>query len=483
VIYHQQPSGLAVLTLQSPANGISLNDFFGLNQSGLAPSGLSEFLTQTNVYGFTSDANLENFMYSAKIDCKFVIPRANLTGTLYQGKLRLGQFFSSTATTSAPTVTLSSLIRGADTVKSMQEGFTLQSALVNDYILSHTLKTGVDTLTDYLKDVDLGSEIIDYVVLQNPSISVTGGSSVFSLISEVSSNAAVMPSISNALLYRTFEAISHHKQVKEIDYSYAPVNSDLLEAKPPVNYPELKKFEEKMNDALLTPNSIQAEEHVLAEPVLGKDSDSDLEDMANAYSQEEEESKDCRKDWSPYLTTRRSAALMKLMHYYKKEFQAMGVKLPLSNPLLMMAVTQGLKIAKDVIGSKMFRDKAGSVVKAIGDAVTKGKKPKDVAFEAANSILPFAARTNLTKNLIEAVAHFKSVKGKEKLEVAKGIIQQFTPKRLGVNPPGFVVDGITAVKRYITQRSKQLENPTKKQVVYNKSEANAKAAEVSKAKA
>jgi len=446
--------------MQTPSNGITLNDFFGLNASGGAGSGLAENLTQTNVYGFTSDANLENFMYSSRIDCKFVIPRANLTGTLYQGKLRLGQFFNSVSSTVAPTVSLSSLIRGADSVSAMKDGFSLQSALVNDYILSHTLKTGTDTLVDYLKDVDLGSEIIDYVVLQNPSISVTGGSSVFSLISEVSSNAAILPSITNLLLYRTFEAISHHKQTKEIDYNYAPVNNDLLtKTKPPTNYPELKKFEDKMADSVLTPNSLQAEDHVFSEPpLLVRRSESDIDhiDRASSHS-DEEESKSCRKDWSPYLTTRRSAALLRLMHTYKKEFQEMGVKLPLGNPLLMMAITQGLKLAKDVIGSQAFRDKASDVLKSIGTAIVKRKKPKEIAYEAAKMVLPQKVRNSkLGKDVVKAISDFKDAKGAKKLQVAKRILKGFaTISPTGKAAPPMVLDLLSMAKGYLEQRSKQ----------------------------
>lgn len=98
--------------------------------------------------------------------------------------MRLGQFFSSNATDGSSLVLkISDLIRGADKIEGMQTDFSVQSALVNDYLLTHTLKSGNEAVTLYLSDNDLGSEVIDYVVLQTPAISIsTGLKAEYSLI-------------------------------------------------------------------------------------------------------------------------------------------------------------------------------------------------------------------------------------------------------------------------------------------------------------
>jgi hypothetical protein len=57
----------------------------------------------------------------------------------------------------------------------VRTGFTLQSSMVNDYILTHTLRNGSDVLSSYLQDNDLGSEVVDYVVLQSPAINISAG--------------------------------------------------------------------------------------------------------------------------------------------------------------------------------------------------------------------------------------------------------------------------------------------------------------------
>jgi hypothetical protein len=102
---------------------------------------------------------------------------------MYRGTLRLGQFFNGVTDIYSPKVTVDNLITGADHIEGMKPGFTLSSALVNDYVLTHTLRNGADSLNNLLMDVDLGSEIIDYVVLQTPSMSIDGGTlAQFSLI-------------------------------------------------------------------------------------------------------------------------------------------------------------------------------------------------------------------------------------------------------------------------------------------------------------
>ena len=131
-------------------------------------------MSMSSCYGFQSDSSMEAFAYAAKMSCKFVIPRATLTGTLYKGSMRLGQWFNPTDTSLAPSISLASLIRAADTVEGMQPGFELQSSLVNDYLLTHSMK-GTDTMDKILIDESIGSEIISYAILQSPAINISSG--------------------------------------------------------------------------------------------------------------------------------------------------------------------------------------------------------------------------------------------------------------------------------------------------------------------
>jgi hypothetical protein len=179
-----QPSGLFCVQTNSTTATIYTNEWFGLNSAGTAGAGSQDWLAMESLYGTTSTGDFENFTYASELDARFVIPQANLTGTYYQGKMRLGQWFSSgAAPLASQRVTAVSLIRAADKVSSMTNGFTLKSSIVNDYILTHTGRAGSDRLTDYLQETDLGSELIEYVVLQTPSISITTGAvAQFSLI-------------------------------------------------------------------------------------------------------------------------------------------------------------------------------------------------------------------------------------------------------------------------------------------------------------
>jgi len=238
-----QPSGFVCMGAVDTAAVISTNAFFGLDPTGVHPLGTAASnYTMDQFYGYSSSVDLETFVYASKMTAKMVIPRATLTGTFYKGKMRLAQFFDNTSTQSASTLSVADLIRVADSVKGMESGFSLNAAMVNDYILTHTLRTGDDTVTDYLKDNDLGAEIIDFVVLQTPAVNITSGiAQKYTIISEVQANAIVLPSAHNLLLYRTFKAISHKKQLKEIDYPYSPIDDGFLDAvEPPASYADLK---------------------------------------------------------------------------------------------------------------------------------------------------------------------------------------------------------------------------------------------------
>lgn len=239
------PSGLYVYQFDNTTLNASLNGFFGYTAAGTAAPAAGSPSMQT-LFGINNTAELEMFAYASKIDFRFVVPLANLTGTMYRGTLRLGQFFkSNTADQGTLELAVSDLIRAADHIEGMKTEFSLQSSIVNDYILTHTLKTGGEVVTNYLQDNDLGAEVIDYVILQTPAINITtGAASTFSLIAECFTNIAVMPSAKNLLLYRTFDTISHRKQLKEIDYPYSPVDASTLSVlAPPSDYKNLSKWE------------------------------------------------------------------------------------------------------------------------------------------------------------------------------------------------------------------------------------------------
>lgn len=180
----KQSAGLAVLGMNETSQAVTLNDFFGLDITGTGASGtVNSVYSMQDAYGYTTTADVETFVYASKLEAKLVIPRATLTGTYYKGTLRLSQLYDNLLTTQSPAISLASLIRAADKVEGMQPGFSLHSAIVNDYILTHTLKTGEDVLVEYLKDNDLGAEVIDYIILQSPAVNISSGvDQVYSMI-------------------------------------------------------------------------------------------------------------------------------------------------------------------------------------------------------------------------------------------------------------------------------------------------------------
>lgn len=189
----------------------------------------------SEICGYTSTTELESFNYSGKLDFKFVVPAANLVGTFYSGTLRLSQLFNSDTPGENGRFTFQQLITVSDEVKGMQTGFSLQSAIVNDYILTHTLRSGDDVVSNVLNDELLGSEIVHFIVLQKPAMNITtGASAAFTLIGEAAFNSVVMPGVANLLLYRTFQAIWQGKQQKIIDFEYQGPNSSMSGPAPPV---------------------------------------------------------------------------------------------------------------------------------------------------------------------------------------------------------------------------------------------------------
>lgn len=191
---------------------------------------------------------MTSYVYASKLDFRFVAPAANLVGTMYRGSFRLGSFFNGENSSHGTNgqVTVESLIKIATSVESSQPGFSLQSAMVNDELHAiygasrHNTQTSGSSIDENFQF--FASEIVNYVVLQSPVISITTGNLMdFSLIGEATNNVAVYPSPNNLLLYRAFNPIWAGKQdslLEGISY-HGPTVSSL---RPPVNDIQLKVF-------------------------------------------------------------------------------------------------------------------------------------------------------------------------------------------------------------------------------------------------
>ncbi len=273
--------------------------------------------------------------------------------------------------------------------------------MVNDYVLSNQLKSSTGSqLNDYLKSTDLSMEIVDYVVLQTPAINITtGAASTYSLICEVESNVAVYPSPKNLLLYRTFSTISHRKQVKEIDYNYAPVDYKVLDSvKPPENYRELARLEEKMDQEEVireghNPAVVQTEGFDDHEPLVKFRKDvKDGKDIELKRGVSED------LQFSCLVGSRSIAGISYLVQHYAEQLVAYGVKLPM---LVSSEMTAGLRtgfaIARDIItsiSSHANTAKFDSMLKAKYD-----KQPKEAKEETKLASVMRSAKKFLKKDI------------------------------------------------------------------------------------
>lgn len=249
-IQNLQSSGLVIFGFNEPLlAALNLNQFFGLDAAGTGGFGDPTTLSLSGLTGVSSSSELDLFKYSGQIDFKIVAPLASLTGAMYRGKLRLGQLFSTTreSTTASAGVPMSRLMRASDEVKTYQSSFSLGSAIVNDYILSKFNKyVNNNTVTNFFTKETFGSEIIDYVIMQTPALSIADASNInYSLISQIRFDLSVMPSPTNLLLYRTFETIAKHKQRNEIDFGF---DLPRFNHPPPVNHHELLSFIDSLDD-------------------------------------------------------------------------------------------------------------------------------------------------------------------------------------------------------------------------------------------
>lgn len=369
-----QPSGLVVYQTNNLDTAVDINEFFGLNSAGTGAAGSYNDRAMKALYGYQSTQYLENFIYAGKLDFRFVIPRANLTGCLFKGRMRLGQFFDSTSLT-VQKISTRMLINVSEQVDAMQPGFTLQSAMVNDYLLADTIKSS-STLTDYISETSLGSEIIEYVVLQQPSINITtGDDAIYSLICEATVNAAVLPSPSDLLLYRTFKAISPHKQTKEIDYSYDPPSDEFLKkAKPPATLAKLKTWEKSM-DGNMGPRPM--DQSISAE--LPKDPL--LEEVKSVVSDDSEGSHKCVS-----LINRRKGAMIATVAYLKNFISVDEVEPLKFLPALITGASLGVQIVKAAIKAANTVKEAKDVYEKFKNESKKGKSKLDAAVAAIDSL-------------------------------------------------------------------------------------------------
>jgi len=192
--YGKQLSGLMHVQTDGKGNDIPFNYMQGVDQPiSPAPYSARNKTTRTisDVYGFGSTSELTAMVYSSTLKLRFVIPAANLTGTYFKGSFRLGDYFNAVSTTTAPPVlntkiSVQQLMAIATDVYAMKDGFDLSSAVVNDYVVTHNAfrdNFPVDTVGESL--YNLGSEIVEYVVLQSPSKNITtGADATFTMIGE-----------------------------------------------------------------------------------------------------------------------------------------------------------------------------------------------------------------------------------------------------------------------------------------------------------
>lgn len=336
---------------------ISFNHFFGVGWDGLQPRGDAGALSMPGLYGAVSDTSLENFVYSARLDCRFVIPPATKVGTLYKGTLRLGQFFGGdTLSIGGKDLTVGNLIAGADLAQAGQSGFTLHSAMVNDYLLAHTVTNGEDVFENYFQDTNMGSEIIQYVVLETPAKNISDGQKMdFSLLSILNYNLATLPSPKNMLLYRKFSPIIHRKQRKYIDYQFQPYAPELLDSTPiPITYSGLEKFaqEDPQDMTRVAFSGVRGS----SVPVLARGVS--VDDDPGAKKKKKEIDSDSEEEEVKLgvikVLSRHRVGIIYTLASNRGLYEEMGVKMPLQMAWAIPAAAAGMRLAKQVLTSDMI---------------------------------------------------------------------------------------------------------------------------------
>lgn len=224
----EQLSGLMHVQTDGKGNDIPFNYFQGVDADNLAARNKTT-RRMSDVFGFTSTTDLTAMVYSSVLKLRFVIPAANLTGTYFKGSFRLGDYFNGLTSQVSPAppilnskISVQQLMAIATDVYAMKDGFELSSAVVNDYVITHNSFRdkfpSAASPTALESQYNLGSEIVEFVVLQSPSKNITtGADATFTMIGECMSNIAVYPSPSNVLLYKTFQPTWYGKEIRQFD--------------------------------------------------------------------------------------------------------------------------------------------------------------------------------------------------------------------------------------------------------------------------
>ncbi len=428
----KQISGLVVEISDSTSSTIDIGHFFGFHSSSVAANRVQfnndQLVSQSQLYGFTSDQNLESFSYAAKVEFSIVAPLANLVGTYYKGTVRLGSLFASADLNINSNFTIANLIAVADDIGSMQSSFSLESAVVDDYILTHTLRAGADVVSNVLGDVELGSELVSYIVLQTPVQSIADNTKMtYSLIGNTQSSNLVLASVANLLYYKTFNSVFLGKQHKEIDFQYQGPNSALASMEPPHTQGQLvsqlnnsttvtagenkpstglwQSVYNYVNDpAIFVPPPIRA----LAWLFSGKKSNDNLK-MVHSSDDEEEIKEDSnisdQDEVPPFIISRKAAAVIAAI----KAIKASSLSCLLDNlnhPSLCSVSAPDVFSAADTL--RQFSIGVQSRVKGLERVANKMKQTKKLSRKERALTKAVVATKNAVKGNKQPVAMMKA---------------------------------------------------------------------------
>jgi len=153
----------------------------GFDRVARSPSALS-------VYGSNFDTFAQTgFVWSAALDLSILCPLANLVGARFSGCLTLASIPSTG-------LTFSKLIQLASESGTASTSVTLRGAVTNTALPTTALQPNTnDSFADF------SNEIVHYVILQTPVISITSGSAQYSLIGSLKGNVAWWPTTTDVL--------------------------------------------------------------------------------------------------------------------------------------------------------------------------------------------------------------------------------------------------------------------------------------------
>lgn len=162
--------------------------FHCINRSVLASNQWSHTMFET--YGSNMDGFSEGgFVWSAQADVQLLIPKANLVGGMFRGNITYGQLPpKSPDGTFANSLSCQQLMKIAQDAE-LSDHFHLRSAVVNNDLIFDSQTLGVGN-TPSLGDQQFASEVINYVILQTASESITTGNPAeYSMIARLRGNA------------------------------------------------------------------------------------------------------------------------------------------------------------------------------------------------------------------------------------------------------------------------------------------------------